>query len=104
MGSIDVLNSPVISCWRCYFDGTLIRRGRLYFETTILTDQHTIEKKPDSFIDWADRVLRRVRKHLTMDPASTRLPRPIRSGRPRPASSGYQDGESLTPALSPCGS
>src|SRR5687768_567387 len=28
VGSIDVLNSPVIECWRCYFDGTLIRRGR----------------------------------------------------------------------------
>lgn len=71
-GSIDGMRSPVIECGRCYFDGTLIRQGRLYFETTILSDQHTIEKKPDPFIEWADRVLRRVRKHLTKDPASPR--------------------------------
>jgi hypothetical protein len=69
-GSIDALQSPVIECWRCYFDGTLLRRGRLYFEPTILSDQQTIENKPDPFVEWADRVLRRVRKHLTKDPAS----------------------------------
>jgi hypothetical protein len=53
--------SPVIELDRCYFDGKVLRRGRLYFFTGP-GFQHR-------FIHWGDSVLRAVRRVLTRNPA-----------------------------------
>jgi hypothetical protein len=51
--------SPVIEFDRSYFDGHVLRRGRLYFYTGI--------DHPSGFSEWADKVLRSVRRTLTRD-------------------------------------
>jgi hypothetical protein len=55
------LGSPVIEFDRCYFDGTILRRGRIYFRTGPGLEP--------AFVQWANKVLRSVRSELIKDSA-----------------------------------
>ena len=62
--TIDELRSPVIEFQRCFFDGQLLRRGRLYYVTGYYGDNGAWIAKPASFIEWASGMLRATRKAL----------------------------------------
>ena len=65
--SIDVLSSPVVELTACYFDGEVLKRGRLYYtEGSYGDDDHWVEK-PESFKSWAKRLLSTARKTLKID-------------------------------------
>jgi hypothetical protein len=65
--SIDVLSSPVVELTTCYFDGKVLKRGRLYYtEDSYGDDDHWVEK-PESFKSWAKRLLSAARKTLKID-------------------------------------
>lgn len=65
--SIDVSSSPVVELTTCYFDGRVLKRGRLYYtEGSYGDDDHWVEK-PESFKSWAKRLLSAARKTLTLD-------------------------------------
>lgn len=65
---IDDDRSPVVELSRCYFDGSIIRSGRLYFLTDFYDEGGRLVKKPGDFIKWADGLLRWVRKKYKKDP------------------------------------
>ena len=61
---IDQFDSPVLEIDRCYYDGRLIRRGRIYFAT----DLRFRAALPDQdFVRWGTAVLSRVRRRLLLD-------------------------------------
>jgi len=62
--TIDVIKSPVIEFNRCFFDGTILRRGRLYYVDGYYNAHQTWEDKADSFQQWAKAVLTRAKKVL----------------------------------------
>ena len=67
---IDSTRSPVIELDRCFFDGSVLKRGRMYFAT----DLRFLPELPDpDFVKWGDRVLNRLRKNPD-PPARHRLP------------------------------
>jgi hypothetical protein len=61
--AVDVLRSPVIEFWRCYFDGRILRSGRLFFETGYFEGDAWVDK-PAFFLLWADDVFRTAKKAL----------------------------------------
>lgn len=68
--SIDEQESPVIEFIRSYFDGKILRRGRLYFQTGYYDSNDNWVEQPKSFLTWADSVLRWIRNHYVKDPAT----------------------------------
>src|SRR5262245_37946530 len=50
---------PVLEVSACYFDGSLLRRDRIYY--------YTGEGNPEDYQGWGSRVLRAVRKVLHKD-------------------------------------
>ncbi len=54
--AIDSLRSPVIEFSRCFFDGTQIRSGRLFFDEGYYDDNDAWVVKPAEFSDWANAV------------------------------------------------
>jgi hypothetical protein len=62
--TIDVLKSPVIEFNRCFFDCTVLRRGRLYYVDGYYNANQTWEDKEDGFQQWAKTVLTRTKKVL----------------------------------------
>jgi hypothetical protein len=65
---IDDDRSPAVELWRCYFDGSILRRGRLYFLPDFYDDKGQLVKKPEDFIKWANSLLQWVRKKYKRDP------------------------------------
>jgi hypothetical protein len=63
---IDFPLSPVVQFDRCYYDGKIIRRGRLYFQPRLYEDE--VEEK--QFADWADKLLRWIRRNYERRPQS----------------------------------
>jgi hypothetical protein len=63
---IDSLGSPVVELDRCYFDGTLLRRGRAYFASDL---RFRPQMPGPDLVKWGDRVLARVRKLLIRSPS-----------------------------------
>ncbi len=61
--SIDSLRSPVMEFSSCYFDGEIIRRGRLYYVDGFYDEEAWIEKS-EGFRHWAKAVLRVTKKRL----------------------------------------
>jgi hypothetical protein len=59
---VDV-ESEVIEFSGCEFDGTVLLRGRLYFQTDFLVGD-AIAPKRKEFLEWADRVFRLTKKSL----------------------------------------
>lgn len=64
---IDDIRSPVIQFSRCYYKDGLLRRGRFYFISGYYNDDREFYLKEDSFIKWADMILKLTRKVLTKD-------------------------------------
>jgi hypothetical protein len=61
---IDQFDSPVLEIDPCYYDGRLIRRGRIYFAT----DLRFRPALPDQdFVRWGTAVLSRVRRSLLLN-------------------------------------
>jgi hypothetical protein len=56
--TVDIHASPVVEFWRCYFDGKVLKRGRLYYIP---------EGKPQQFVRWADALVRRVRSRYVRE-------------------------------------
>lgn len=65
--SIDVLRSPVIEFNRCFFDGRILRRGRIWYETGFYGLNREWICKSADFITWAEKLLKTTRKCLTKD-------------------------------------
>jgi hypothetical protein len=63
---IDDNQSPVVEFGRCYFDGSILGRGRLYFRTGFYSDEE--QEKEKQFINWADKILKWIRTHYNRDP------------------------------------
>jgi hypothetical protein len=62
--TVDVLKSPVIQFNRCYFDGTILRRGRLYYVDGFYDINQRWEVKSESFRKWAKAVFAKTKKAL----------------------------------------
>ena len=61
---VDSLDSPVLEIDRCYYDGHLIRRGRVYFATDLRFRPHLSD---EDFAKWGSSVLGRIRRRLILD-------------------------------------
>lgn len=62
--SIDVLRSPVVEFSSCYFDGCVLRRGRVYYVDGFFGDDAVWTGKPQNFRLWAKSVLKATRQAL----------------------------------------
>jgi hypothetical protein len=65
--SVDDLRSPVIELTRCYYNGKILRRGRLYFVDGYYGAEDQWVEKPEEFKAWANRLFAAARKTLTFD-------------------------------------
>ncbi len=65
----DELRSPVIALTRCFHDGHILRRGRLYAVDGYYDENGAKVKKPEPFLRWARCVLTAARKGLARDPS-----------------------------------
>jgi hypothetical protein len=63
--TVDVLRSPVIELSRSFFDGEILRRGRLYVVDGFFDSNERWVEKGDSFRQWAGLILSATRKRLT---------------------------------------
>ncbi len=61
---VDVLRSPVIEYWRCFTDGKILRRGRLYFIEDYFNNHGRLVKKDADFLKWARAVIANVRRSM----------------------------------------
>ena len=61
--TVDVVKSPVIEFDRCFFDGTILRRGRLYYVDGYY-DGEAWKEKADAFQQWAKAVLAKAKRVL----------------------------------------
>lgn len=68
--TIDDAQSPVVQFNRGFYDGTILRRGRLYFQPWYYdnSDWATRIDKSPAFVRWAENLLRWVRRHYQRDP------------------------------------
>jgi hypothetical protein len=62
---VDVLRSPVIEYWRCFTDGKILRRGRLYLIEDYYDDNGILVKKDTGFLKWARAVIAKVRRNMS---------------------------------------
>jgi hypothetical protein len=62
--SVDALPSPVVEFQRCFFDGKVLRRGRVYFVENYYDSSGVLVQKPEPFRKWAQAVLGLVRRKL----------------------------------------
>ncbi len=62
--TLDVLSQPIIEFSRPYFDGSIMRQGRFYYQTGDYNDIGTWVEKPRCFLDWADQIFKTTKKNL----------------------------------------
>jgi hypothetical protein len=62
--AVDVLDSPAIEYTRSFFDGRVLRRGRLYYVDRHDGEDGTLIDKSAVFREWARLVLEKTRKLL----------------------------------------
>jgi hypothetical protein len=62
--AIDDTRSPVIELTRCFFDDTVLRRGRLWYADGFYGIDRAWVEKPKEFRDWGQKVLLRARRTL----------------------------------------
>jgi len=63
---IDEQRSHLIQFWRPYFDGVVMRPGRLYYQNRLVRNNAFVSKDA-SFCKWADAVMARIRRFLRMN-------------------------------------
>jgi hypothetical protein len=61
---VDELRSSAIELNRCFFDGKILRRGRLYYVDGFYGEDGQWQDKPEEFKRWAKSILARVKKRL----------------------------------------
>jgi len=61
---IDVSSSPVVEFRGCYFDGKILRLGRVYYVDGDYGADDAWVEKSESFRTWAKKVLRTTKKAL----------------------------------------
>jgi hypothetical protein len=66
--SVDSLRSPVIELDRCFYDGKIMRRGRLYYVDGYSDAQHAWTEKPPAFLAWAKAIFAAARRFLKKHP------------------------------------
>ena len=66
--TVDDLRSPVVELTRCYFDGKMLRSGRLFYETGYYGGDGAWVDKPKAFLAWAEALLGAARKALRREP------------------------------------
>ena len=62
--TVDVLRSPVIEFTRCYFDGHILRRGRMYYDAKYYGEKGDLVSKSDNFLEWAKIIFSKTKKNL----------------------------------------
>jgi hypothetical protein len=62
--TIDVLKSPVIELDKSFFDGRILKPGRMYCESQFLDDSGELVVKPEIFLKWSKSVMNSLRKSL----------------------------------------
>jgi hypothetical protein len=62
--TLDVLKDPIVEFSRPYFNGTLFRRGRLYYQTGDYATDGTWVEKPELFLEWAESLFKAAKKSL----------------------------------------
>jgi hypothetical protein len=62
--TVDVLKSPVIELNRCFFDGQILRRGRIYYIGKFYGTNDELIAKPEPFQKWANSVFKTTKKAL----------------------------------------
>jgi len=65
---IDVVQSLAVEFDRSYYNGQILGRGRLYFQTGYYDSNDQCIDKPEEFVRWADRLLRWIRRHYKRNP------------------------------------
>ena len=63
---VENLFSPVVEVSRCYYDGKVLKQGRLYYTDGFYDDSEWVEKPP-AFTAWAKRLFTAARKTLKND-------------------------------------
>ncbi|MEZ4399259.1 MAG: hypothetical protein R3B06_04525 [Kofleriaceae bacterium] len=61
---IDVLRSPVVEFHGCFFNGKILRRGRVYYTDGFYGENDEWLQKSESFRSWAKRVLKTTKAGL----------------------------------------
>jgi hypothetical protein len=61
---VDVVKSPVIEFNGCYFNGKILRRGRVYYVDGFYGADNTWVEKSEAFRLWAAGVLKTIKKVL----------------------------------------
>jgi len=61
---VDVLDSPVIEFSKCFFDGTILRRGRVYYTSSYYKGGELVSKS-EAFLSWAKKIFAATRKGLS---------------------------------------
>ncbi|MEZ4297826.1 MAG: hypothetical protein R3B70_22915 [Polyangiaceae bacterium] len=62
--SIEELFSPVVELSSCFFDGNILRQGRVYYKDGFYGPDGLWVDKPEPFRTWAKAVLRHTKKLL----------------------------------------
>lgn len=63
--TVDVQRDPVLEFNRCFSDGRIIRRGRVYFVSSYFGPDGAPVMKDEAFVKWGRKVVRRIRSILT---------------------------------------
>lgn len=61
---VDELRSPVIEFDGCFFNGDVLRRGRIYFNEKYYGENGELIEKPELFRGWANKILVKTRRSL----------------------------------------
>jgi hypothetical protein len=67
--SVDTLVSEVIELTACYFDGTSIKRGRMYYQVGFYNGNGVWQDKSPEFLSWAEMIFRTAKRFLKRDKA-----------------------------------
>jgi len=62
--TVDALRSPVLELERCFFDGSVLKRGRLAFVDRFRGDDGNWVAKPRAFTGWASDALKKAKKMM----------------------------------------
>lgn len=61
---VDSLCSPVIELSRCFFDGNILRAGRMYYTTGYYLEDGFWTDKDSKFLEWAKKVFAVAKRNL----------------------------------------
>jgi hypothetical protein len=68
--TLDVLKSPVIEFDKSFFDGRILKPGRVYYQSQFFDDSEELLVKPELFLKWSKSVINSLRKSLVKNGSS----------------------------------